>query len=247
MASHACVAHCCSSKMVNYVVGEKVATDGSVMKTFKSCGVLIYRTRAAGCRCDPLAACEVLLLKKHNGDLDVPKGHMEKGETEVQTALRELKEETGIERELITLDGIFRYETVYHPVYKRLGGELVEKTLVVFMGRLNDGEIEPCNMDAVRSEHESFLWWPMFVSSSPPSLVPGTCPRVPPASTAVLLPAPASAPPADTAAAAHRKARPSLSRTARAIEPLLQSARLHLRNTANNNGNSNGTNNNATK
>lgn len=38
----------------------------------------------------------ILLLRKYNGDWVLPKGKVEKGETNNQTALREVKEETGV-------------------------------------------------------------------------------------------------------------------------------------------------------
>ena len=38
----------------------------------------------------------ILLLKKYNGDWVLPKGKVEPGETHEETALREVKEETGV-------------------------------------------------------------------------------------------------------------------------------------------------------
>lgn len=54
----------------------------------KSCGVIPYRVRN-GKR-------EYLILMQTNGSWSFPKGHMEPGETETETAIRELKEETGL-------------------------------------------------------------------------------------------------------------------------------------------------------
>lgn len=54
----------------------------------KSCGVIPYRLNG-GTR-------EYLILLQANGCWSFPKGHMEAGETEIQTALRELFEETGL-------------------------------------------------------------------------------------------------------------------------------------------------------
>lgn len=61
----------------------------------KSCGVIPYRVRQ-GKR-------EYLVLMQTNGSWSFPKGHMEPGETEEETALRELREETGLTA-LVTLD-----------------------------------------------------------------------------------------------------------------------------------------------
>ena len=52
------------------------------MKKEKSCGCIIIKDD------------EVLLIKHNKGHWDFPKGHMEEGETEKQTAVREVKEET---------------------------------------------------------------------------------------------------------------------------------------------------------
>ena len=54
----------------------------------KSCGVIPYRQRQ-GQR-------EYLVLMQTNGSWSFPKGHMDPGETETETALRELREETGL-------------------------------------------------------------------------------------------------------------------------------------------------------
>ena len=54
----------------------------------KSCGVIPYRVRN-GKR-------EYLILMQTNGSWSFPKGHMEPGESETETSLRELKEETGL-------------------------------------------------------------------------------------------------------------------------------------------------------
>lgn len=54
----------------------------------KSCGVIPYRQRQ-GQR-------EYLVLMQTNGSWSFPKGHMDPNETETETALRELREETGL-------------------------------------------------------------------------------------------------------------------------------------------------------
>lgn len=59
----------------------------------KSCGVIPYREKN-GRR-------EYLILLQTNNCWSFPKGHMEPGETEEQTALRELREETGLSARLV--------------------------------------------------------------------------------------------------------------------------------------------------
>ena len=59
------------------------------MKREKSCGAVVYRYNN-----DVL---EVLLIRhRFGGHWSFPKGHVEEGENEFQTALREVKEETGL-------------------------------------------------------------------------------------------------------------------------------------------------------
>ena len=56
---------------------------------------------------------EVLLIKhKNGGHWAFPKGHVEKKETESETALREIKEETGLK---VELDTGFREMVTYSP------------------------------------------------------------------------------------------------------------------------------------
>ena len=55
----------------------------------KSCGAVVY------CRKDN--GIQYLLACEHGGYWVFPKGHMEEGESEHDTALREVKEETGLD------------------------------------------------------------------------------------------------------------------------------------------------------
>ena len=64
------------------------------MKYIKSCGFVAYK--------QVNGENYYLIIKSLNGDVGFPKGHMEPGESEEQTAIRELKEETGISVNLIT-------------------------------------------------------------------------------------------------------------------------------------------------
>jgi bis(5'-nucleosidyl)-tetraphosphatase len=94
------------------------------MKKPISCGFLIVRGR-------PI---ESFLLMKHPHRWDLPKGHVDEGETELQCALRELAEETGITEQDIEVDPDFRFENRYLVNEKRYGGEgSIEKTLYVFL------------------------------------------------------------------------------------------------------------------
>ncbi len=80
----------------------------------KSCGAVVYRRR--------LRAIQYLLVKHTNGDhWSFPKGHMDPGESEEETARREVQEETGLSVQ-------FRpgfYERIYYLTPKSRKKELV--------------------------------------------------------------------------------------------------------------------------
>jgi len=61
-----------------------------------SCGAVVYKKRPHG--------SQILLIKQFAKDdaWGIPKGHMESGETYTETAIREVKEETGIDIKIIT-------------------------------------------------------------------------------------------------------------------------------------------------
>ncbi len=72
------------------------------MQYIKSCGAVVFTRRDN----------EILyvIIRQTNGDYGFPKGHMEPGEDEQATALREIREEVGLTAKL--LEG-FRTETSY--------------------------------------------------------------------------------------------------------------------------------------
>ena len=90
------------------------------MKYVKSCGFIVYKQMDG--------ENYYLIIKSTNGDVGFPKGHVESGETELQTAIRELKEETNVDVEII--EG-FRKQIEY-PLPKRPD---VIKQSVYFLGR----------------------------------------------------------------------------------------------------------------
>ena len=88
------------------------------MKREKSCGAVLF-TREGG-------ELRFLLCRHRGGHHGFPKGHVEPGETEVETALREIYEEVGLLPELI--EG-FREETEY-----QVSAKGAMKTVVWFLG-----------------------------------------------------------------------------------------------------------------
>jgi len=104
------------------------------------------------------------LLMKHRNRYDLPKGHIEPGETDQQCALRETKEETGINAEVIKIDSRFSYSDTYYPEYRRFGGARVEKTVRIFLGFIAD-EHDEVVRDATTglpvvqcTEHGGYEW-----------------------------------------------------------------------------------------
>lgn len=112
------------------------------MRTVKSCGVVLFAR-------NPRAR---FLLMKHVDRWDLPKGHVDRGETELECALREFEEETGIDRGRIELDPVFRFAETYYPL-DRGGVSLVEKTLVMFLAWVE----EPVSV--APTEHLGYEWF----------------------------------------------------------------------------------------
>ena len=84
------------------------------IKEEKSCGLIIINEN------------KVLLVKQTEGHWGFPKGHVEQGETEVQTAIREVKEETNID---VEVKEDKRYEEEYYPE------ENIKKQVVYFLAK----------------------------------------------------------------------------------------------------------------
>lgn len=70
----------------------------------KSCGAVVYKKEK-----DKLY---ILIEEMKGGHFSIPKGHVEDNETEVETALREIKEETNLD---VALDSNFREVVSYSP------------------------------------------------------------------------------------------------------------------------------------
>ena len=85
------------------------------MKQEKSCGCIVINEKE-----------EVLLIHHNDGHWDFPKGHVEDGETEIQTAIREVKEETNID---VEINEKYRYTIKYSPK------ENVIKEVVYFLAK----------------------------------------------------------------------------------------------------------------
>ena len=108
----------------------------------KSCGaVILYKDAKTN-------EYSILLVKNHNGRFySFPKGHVELRENEKQTAIREVKEETDLDVEI--LDG-FREVSDYCPCGK------IRKRVVFFLAVAKSNRIK-----IQESEIDSYNWVPL--------------------------------------------------------------------------------------
>ncbi len=107
----------------------------------KSCGVVIFR--------DEDDQRFFLILKYPSGHIDLVKGHVELNETELETATRELIEETGIS-DVEYVDG-FRNEISYRYIKNN---EPSNKQVIFFLGRTKLKDVK------ISHEHHDFYWLP---------------------------------------------------------------------------------------
>lgn len=113
------------------------------MAKVKSCGFLIYRD-------DPSPS---FLLMRHADRWDLPKGHVDNGETNLQCAYRELDEETGIQAEQILIDEHFKFKNKYVVKYDSDGEVVKKKKLIIYLAKL----LEPVEIKP--TEHEGYEWF----------------------------------------------------------------------------------------
>lgn len=98
----------------------------------KSCGAIIFNEG------------KVLVVKQTSGFYGFPKGHVEIGETEKETAIREIKEETGLDIKIISDK---RYTQSY------IVKENVHKDVVFFLASIKNN-----NEKRQVEEIEEILW-----------------------------------------------------------------------------------------
>lgn len=99
---------------------EKLLSEDHNKSMEKSCGCIIINDN------------KVLLIKQTQGHWGFPKGHVEKDETEIETATREVKEETNLD---VAIDVNKRYTMKYVTDKGKL------KEVVLFIAKCTGGEI----------------------------------------------------------------------------------------------------------
>ena len=108
-----------------------------------ACGFVLVRRQKGRLR-------YLILRNRGRGDWGLPKGHAEKGETELGTALRETEEETGLE-DLQVLPR-FRIELLYTVTRRQ---RRYRKTVIYFAARCRSGEV------FLSKEHDRHRWAPL--------------------------------------------------------------------------------------
>lgn len=95
------------------------------------------------CGCIIIDEGKVLLVKQVEGHWGFPKGHVEENETEVQTAIREVKEETNID---VEVNQNYRYEENY------ITDRGNNKTVIYFLAKKISNDIinQECEVEEVK-------------------------------------------------------------------------------------------------
>ena len=135
------------NEVYNLILGEELENEKEAVISYlsekynlgkfkreKSCGAVVYNPKKHS----------FLIIKMLNGNWGFPKGHTEDQETDIQTAIREVMEETGINIEI--LDG-FKKSIKYIPFPEVL------KKVIFFIGITEE---EKVTID--RDEIEDYMW-----------------------------------------------------------------------------------------
>ena len=115
------------------------SSENSQGEKEKSCGIVTFRVREN--------VREYLFLERSQGFLDYTKGHIENGETDLEAAIRETREECGLSPKII--EG---FKEVMNYRYRR-SGKTSDKEVVMFLG-----EVEPRSQVRISDEHIGHVW-----------------------------------------------------------------------------------------
>jgi 8-oxo-dGTP pyrophosphatase MutT (NUDIX family) len=106
----------------------------------RSAGAVVYRETGKG---------RMFLLLQNAGRWDFPKGRVEKGESELQTVMREVEEETGIG----VIEIVPGFRKVIEYFYRR-EGKNIHKQVVYLLAKTDDEAVK------ISFEHQGFGWFP---------------------------------------------------------------------------------------
>lgn len=105
------------------------------MKYEKSCGIIVFKDN------------KVLMVRQNSYEWSFTKGHVEANETEVETALRESKEEANVDVKII---GDFKKIITYSPK------EGVIKDVVFFVGKPLNEDLKPQEGEIIEVKYFEF-------------------------------------------------------------------------------------------
>ncbi|GBC83743.1 RNA pyrophosphohydrolase [bacterium HR11] len=112
-----------------------------------SAGLLVLRTTDQG--------FEWLLLQKPNGRWEFPKGKVEPGETPLEAAIREVREEAGVSDVHVIEGFTHTIHYTYRDRWHRPGEAVtVDKTVVFYLAETHEAALRPSR------EHRSARWMP---------------------------------------------------------------------------------------
>jgi len=114
-------------------------------KKEKSCGFVVYRRDGNG-------GITYLIIRQGNNIWTFPKGHIENNESELQTAMRELKEETGLEVRIF----LGFKEIISYPL-----GKNAVKKVIFFLGESSTDEVKCDGAEIVE-----YRWLPHKIARS---------------------------------------------------------------------------------
>lgn len=135
-----------------WIPKEKIGPGGisCELKTEKSCGAVIFREKGREKR------WLLLHYKPRNSSKiawwDFVKGHVEDGETERDTVVREIKEETGLDKENVEFVSDFKAVSRYHHFFN---GFLMHKEVIYYLVKAATEKIQ---IDL--TEHLDYVWLP---------------------------------------------------------------------------------------
>ena len=106
-------------------------------------GFVVYRKTTDGIK--------FLLLYRRGNYWNFPKGHFKPGERSIDTALRELEEETGIKKTELRMLPNFR---AYERFYFKIGNQGIYDTVILFLAETHKAEIQ-----IIPREHSGYGWF----------------------------------------------------------------------------------------
>lgn len=106
-------------------------------------GFVVYRKTTDGIK--------FLLLYRRGNYWNFPKGHFKPGERSIDTALRELEEETGIKKTELRILPNFR---AYERFYFKIGNQGIYDTVILFLAETHKADVK-----ITPREHSGYGWF----------------------------------------------------------------------------------------